>query len=102
MVEESVFRRAASDELRAAIARRRMTQRQIALLTGLSLATVNRHSQGQTPMSAHQERLYADALKMVWKTNPVTGLPCLDSNQEPFDLPTGAKSAPEASLAGVA
>lgn len=30
------------------------------------------------------------------------GLPRQDSNLEPFDLPTGAESAPEDSLAGVA
>ena len=88
MVDESVFRRAAAEELRAGMARREMTQQRMARVTGISVMTIHRHRTALTPMSAHQAQLYAAALDMHWVTDDVSGLPRLDSNQQPVGLST--------------
>lgn len=84
--------------LRVATVEAKLTQRQLADLTGFALNTVSRHMRGETPMSVAQLVRYANALGV-----PMASLlPRLDSNQQPFDLQTGPGSAPEPSLAGVA
>lgn len=75
-----------------------MTQQQLAERSGVALQTVGRHMRGDTPMTVRQLMRYAQAMGC----DPASLLPRLDSNQQPFDLPIGAQTAPESSLAGVA
>lgn len=92
MVSEEAFRSAAGEQVRISLAIRRMSREELADLAGVSPMTVGRHIRAETPMTHYQSSRYADALEMVWRMDPETGLPRLlpwkDSNLQPFDLPT--------------
>ncbi len=77
--------------LRVAMVDARLTQQQLADLTGYGINTVGRHMRGDTAITVPQLMRYAKALGVA----PGTLLPRLDSNQQP----AGYVPQPEPSLA---